>query len=355
MFQAWFSILNMSVKTYRPHSSAVDYFRRLFDFFPMTDPNRPYRVGFLVFPRFSMIALSSVMEPLREANWVSGKRLYDWVLITPNDPCVTSSNNTKLMIDNDLRAVRGCDMLIVCASFDLEHHATPRTLSALRKAARHGVVLGSIDTGSYLLARAGLLDGAAATIHWENATGFAEEFPEVSLTHEIFTIDGNRWTCSGGSSGIDMMLHLIRQQHGVELSVGVAECAILGGIRSGQAAQRLSTRERLNTTNSSLIAAIQVMEANLTSRLSVPEIATLTGVSQRRLERVFQQNLGITPTAHYLQLRLHRARLLLHQTSLQVGTIAASCGFTSQAQFSRAYCNQFAVPPSRDRITVPGG
>jgi len=316
----------------------------------MTDQNHPYRVGFLVLPKFSMIALSCVMEPLREANWVSGRQLYDWVLITPDGPRVTSSNHTNLMIDNDLNAIGGCDMLIVCASFDLEQHSTPRTLSALRKAARHGVVLGSIDTGSYLLARAGLLDGIAATIHWENATGFAEQFPQVSLTHEIFTIDRNRWTCSGGSSGIDMMLHLIRQQHGVELSVGVAECAILGGIRSGQTGQRLSTQERMNTTDPSLIAAIQVMEANLTTRLSVPEIATQVGLSQRQLERVFRQCLGTTPTMHYLHLRLHRAQLLLRQTSLQVGTIAASCGFSSQAQFSRAYRGRYSVVPSKDRM-----
>jgi transcriptional regulator GlxA family with amidase domain len=342
-------------ETYRPDNSGIDYFRHMFDLFVMRDQNRPYRVGFLILPKFSMIALSCVMEPLREANWVSGKQLYDWLLITPGGPRVTSSNHTNLMIDNGLSAIRDCDMLIVCASFDLEKHSTPHTLSALRKAARHGVVLGSIDTGSYLLARAGLLDGIAATIHWENATGFAEQFPRVSLTHEIFTIDRNRWTCSGGSSGIDMMLHLIRQQHGVELSVGVAECAILGGIRSGQAAQRLSTAERLNTTDPSLIAAIQVMEANLTTRLSVPEIASQTGFSQRQLERVFRQCLGTTPTAHYLHLRLQRAQLLLRQTSLQVGTIAASCGFTSQAQFSRCYHDRFCMAPSKHRKTGRSG
>lgn len=311
---------------------------------------KPYRVGFLVLPRFSMIALSCAMEPLREANWVSGNTLYEWVLITPDGPQVTSSNQTCLTISNDLNAIPDCDMLIVCASFDLEQHSTRQTLSALRKAARHGAVLGSIDTGSYLLARAGLLDGHRATIHWENATGFTERFPDVSLTGEIFTIDQNRWTCSGGSSGIDMMLHLIRQQHGAELSVGVAECAILAGIRPGQVAQRLPTQTRLNKSDPSLIAAIQVMEENLAARLSVPEIASQTGISQRQLERVFTDALGITPTAYYARLRLERARLLLRQSSLQVGTIARSCGFSSQAVFARAYRKYFSLPPSNDRV-----
>ena len=290
------------------------------------------------------------MEPLREANWVSGKPLYEWVLITPQGPQVTSSNETCLMIENDLSAIPQCDMLIVCASFDLDQHSTPDTLSALRKATRHGTVLGSIDTGSYLLARAGLLDGCRATIHWENATSFAELFPNISLTREIFTIDQNRWTCSGGSSGIDMMLHLIRQQHGLELSVGVAECAILGGIRSGHDEQRLSLQARLNKSDPSLIAAIQVMEANLTTRLSVPEIATLTGISQRQMERVFTKILGVNPAAYYLRLRLERARSLLRQTSLQIGTIARSCGFSSAAVFARTYRNHFELPPSQDRV-----
>jgi len=312
--------------------------------------SKPYCIGFLVLPRFSMIALSCAMEPLREANWVSGKSLYEWILITPDGPRITSSNETCLMIENDLSAIARCDMLIVCASFDLDQHSTPKTLSSLRKAARHGTVLGSIDTGSYLLARAGLLDGCRATIHWENATSFAELFPKVSLTGEIFTIDQNRWTCSGGSSGLVMMLHLIRQQHGNELSVGVAECAILGGIRSGHAEQRLSTQARLNKSDPSLIAAIQVMEANLATRLSVPDIAAQTGISQRQLERVFSNIVGTNPAAYYARLRLEHARRLLRQTSLQVGTIARSCGFSSQAVFARTYRQNFDVQPSKDRL-----
>lgn len=307
-------------------------------------------MGFLLLPRFSMIALSCAMEPLREANWVSGKSLYEWVLITPHGPQVTSSNETCLVVENDLSAISRCDMLIVCASFDLERHSTGKNLSILRKAARHGTVLGSIDTGSYLLARAGLLDGCRATIHWENAASFAELFPKVSLTREIFTIDQNRWTCSGGSSGIDMMLHLINQQHGVELSVGVAECAILGTIRSSHAKQRLSTQARLNKSDPTLIAAIQVMEANLAKRISVPNIAAQSGVSQRQLERVFSDVVGTNPAAYYLQLRLERARLLLRQTSLQIGTIAISCGFSSQAVFARTYRKYFDLQPSKDRL-----
>lgn len=309
----------------------------------------PYRVGFLVFPEFSMIALSCVMEPLREANWVSGETLYDWVLITPKGPQVLSSNQTCLTVENGLKDCGDVDMLIVCASFNLEQCATPEVLAALRKAARHGVVLGSIDTGSYILARAGLLEGCRATIHWENAVGFSAQFPNVTLTSDIYTIDQNRWTCSGGASGIDMMLDLIQQQHGFELSVGVAECAILGGIRTGQAQQRLPMRNRLGKSDPNLIAAIQVMEASFATRLSVPEIAAQTGISMRQLERIFRDQMGTTPSAHYTRLRLERARLLLKQTSLQVGTIAASCGFTSLAQFSRSFNTAFGKPPSKDR------
>jgi len=310
---------------------------------------RPYRVGFLIFPKFSMIALSCVMDPLREANWVAGKPLYDWLLITPDGPNVTSSNQTTLIAENGLDAIAGCDMLITCASFDLDKIATPEILAILRKSARHGTVLGSIDTGSHLLARAGILNGKRATIHWENAESFAAQFPDVTLTHEIFTIDGNLWTCSGGSSGIDMMLHLIRAQHGAELSVGVAECAVLGGIRDGQADQRLSTKTRTGHSDPALIAALQVMESNLATRLPITEIAAQTGVSQRALERVFKRHMAVTPTAHYTRLRLGRARKLQRQTSLKLATIADSCGFTSLAQFSRAYRGEFDCPPSHDR------
>ena len=312
-------------------------------------PQKPYRVGFLVVPKFSLIALSCVMEPLREANWVSGKTLYEWVLLTPHGPQVCSSNGTCLMVENDLAAAEDCDMVIVCASFDLEQHSTREILATLRKLVRHGAIVGSIDTGSYILARAGLLDGRRATIHWENATGFSEQFPKVNLTSDIFTIDDHCWTCSGGSSGIDMMLHLIRQQHGAEIATGVAECAILSGIRQSGAGQRLSLRDRLNKSDPSLIAAIGVMEAHNAERLTVPEIARASGVSQRQLERVFQIHMGVTPNAYYVGLRLNRARKLLRQTSLQVKTIAVFCGFSSQAQFARAYKKAFNVSPSQDR------
>lgn len=309
-------------------------------------------MGFLILPKFSLIALSCVMEPLREANWVSGKSLYEWVLLTPEGPRVHASNGTCLTIDNGLEAATGCDMLIVCASFDLERYSTPEVLSALRKLARHGTNLGSIDTGSYVLAKAKLLDDCQATIHWENATSFSEQFPRVKATSDIFTIDKDRWTCSGGSSGIDMMLHLIHLQHGPEICAGVAECAILSGVREAHTEQRPSLRDRLNKSDPSLIAAIQVMEANYAERLTVPEIAAQTGISQRQLERVFQNHLGVTPNAYYIRLRLERARSLLRQTSLQANTIAASCGFSSQAQFSRMYRALFGVPPSKDR-TAP--
>ena len=320
---------------------------------PISDEatKKAYRVGFLVLPQFSLIALSCVMDPLREANWVSGKALYDWVLLTPEGPLVHASNGTCLMTEAGLEAATDCNMLIVCASFNLERNSTPVVLSTLRKLARHGVVLGSIDTGSYVLARAGLLDDCHATIHWENAAGFSEQFPRVKLTSDIFTIDGNCWTCSGGASGIDMMLHLIHEQHGPAICAGVAECAILSGTRRGHTEQRMSLRNRLNKSDPSLIAAIQVMEANYAERLSVPDIAAQTGISQRQLGRVFQDHLGVTPIAYYAHLRLERARILLRQTSLQSNTIAASCGFTSQAQFSRMYKNAFGVQPSKDRTS----
>ncbi len=316
---------------------------------PGRTAKKSYRVGFLVMPQFSLIALSCVMDPLREANWVSGRALYEWVLLTPRGPSVRASNGTCLLAEAGLEAAAECNMLIVCASFDLELHATPKVLSMLRNLNRRGVVLGSIDTGSYILARAGLLDGRHATIHWENAASFSEQFPRVKLTSEIFTIDGNCWTCSGGASGIDMMLHLIHEQHGPEISTGVAECAILSSTRGGHVEQRLLHRNRLNKSDPSLIAAIQLMEANVADRLSVPDIASRIGISQRQLERVFQSHLGATPIAYYAHMRLERARALLRQTSLQANTIAVSCGFTSQAQFSRMYKIAFGVQPSKDR------
>ena len=166
-------------------------------------------------------------------------------------------------------------------------------------------------TGAHLLARAGLLNGHKCTIHWENLPGFVEEFPEIDVTADLFEVDRNRLTCSGGTAALDLMLHLIAARHGQELVSKISEQCLLDRIRQPHDHQRMPYRVRLGIHHPKLIGAIEMMEANVEEPLDQAMLARYVGLSRRQLERLFRKHLGARPAQYYLELRLERARHLL--------------------------------------------
>lgn len=309
----------------------------------------PQHVSYLLLPRFSLIGFSSLVDPLRWANTLAGKALYDWDNLSVDGQVVASSDRIVIQVDGSIHEKERCPMLVVCAGYDPQKHITPQLTGWLRKQASHGALLGAQDTGSYILAAAGLLDNYRATIHWENLNSFAEAFPRVKVVNDIFEIDRNRFSCSGGLSGLDMMLHLVQCQHGQDLAAAIAEQLIYSQRRSAEHPQRLSLPAQLGTTNLRLIAAIKIMRRNLENPLTIPALAAEVHISDRELERLFRKHLNITPGGYYRNLRLEQAKSLLQQTSRSVTNIAVACGFASSAHFSRSYFSKYRVAPSRDR------
>jgi transcriptional regulator GlxA family with amidase domain len=309
----------------------------------------PQEIGFLLLPKFSLMAFASAAEPLRQANTQSGRDLYRWTVISEDGRPVTASNGMALVADAAHADVKRCAVLVVCASYDPDLGTTKSVLSWLRTMAGQGTTLGGLDTGSYVLARAGLLDGYKATIHWENLAGLAERFPAIDVRPDIFRIDRNRFTCSGGTAALDMMLHLIRRQHGQALAALVADEFIYARIREPGDPQRMAVTHRLGRSHPKLAQAIEAMEANLEEPLPSTRIAAAAGLSGRQLERLFQRHLNTTPASHYRALRLERARALLRQTGLPVIEVALCCGFASAASFSRAYRARFDHSPTDER------
>lgn len=311
--------------------------------------NGVQRLGFLLLPKFSLMAFSSASEPLRTANVLAGKRLYDWQLISMDGKPVTASNGMQCVPDAALGEVDFLPMVIVCSSFDPEESESPTLFNWLRKLGRQGADIGAIDTGSHLLGAAGLLDGYQATIHWEHLDSFSEMFPRVDVMQDIYVVDRDRFTSAGSTVGMDMMLNMIRQQHGYELAAAVAEAHVYSNIREAGQHQRMALADRLSTVNAHVLHAVELMRENLEDPLQTGEIADQLGISQRELERLFKKWLHATPGAYYRKLRLERARALLKQTSMSVLEVAVSCGFTSSAHFSRAYSSCFGHAPSIDR------
>lgn len=309
----------------------------------------PHRIGFLLVPNFSMIAFSCAVETLRHANRISGQHLYQWQLYSADGGPVRASNGIDFSPEGDLEKAVTLRTMVVCAGIDAQRFQNKTVTSWLRRMARAGADIGALCTGSHLLARAGLLDGYRCTIHWENLAGFIEEFPELDVTNELFEIDRNRFTCSGGTAAIDLMLNMIGRQHGPGLAAAVADQFMHDRIRDQHDRQRMSLPARLGVRHPKLLAVIELMEKNLEEPLSRSELARSAGLSTRQLERLFRKYLGRSPARYYLELRLDRARLLLLQTNMSIIDVALACGFVSASHFSKCYRDYFGHTPRKER------
>lgn len=312
----------------------------------------PRRFTFLLLDRFTMLPFAAALDSLRLANKMAGVSLYDWRLIGPQGDFAACSNGAQIRLDGGLGddiAVTRDDVVIVCGGDDVTARATRPVLAWLRKQARTGAVLGAVCTGAHVLARAGLLDGRRATIHWENHDSFAEIFPDVQLHRQVFVDDGTRLTAGGGTSSIDMMLHVIGQAQGADLASQIADQMLHTGIRTGRDHQRLSIATRIGIRHPRLAAVVARIEANLENPISPSELAADAGMSTRQLERLFMRYLNRSPKRYYLEARLGRARQLLLNTDLPLIEIAIACGFSSSSHFSKCYRERYGTSPYRER------
>ncbi|SIT00949.1 GlxA family transcriptional regulator [Paracoccus saliphilus] len=316
--------------------------------------DKPRRFTFLLLDRFTLLPFSAAIEPLRLANRAAGKQLYQWRLVGPPGDAAICSNGTRVMLHEGLEGDVPTDrdeVVIVCGGTEVSHEATRPVLNWLRRKARGGASIGAVCTGAWVLAVAGLLDGRKATIHWEYHDGFAEAFPEVTLFRSVFVHDGNRLTAAGGTSSIDLMLHLIAEAHGDELAAELADQMLHTGIRTDQDRQRLSIPTRIGVRHPRLAAVIARMEANVEDPVSPARLATDAGMSTRQLERLFRRYLNRSPKRYYMETRLARARNLLMQTEMSIIEIALASGFSSPSHFSKCYRAQYGSTPYRERGT----
>ncbi|REC94855.1 GlxA family transcriptional regulator [Kushneria indalinina] len=309
----------------------------------------PQTIGFLLLDNFTLISLASVIEPLRMANQLAGRELYRWYTLTQDGAPVRASDGLQVTPDVSITVPLSLDWVVVCGGVAPQHSVTREHAHWLQAQSRQLRRIGAICTGSWALARAGLLDHYEASIHWECLASMQEAFPNVTLTTRLFSIDRDRFTASGGTAPMDMMLNLIAHDHGHELSAGISEMFICERVRNEQDHQRVPLKHVLGTTQPKLLEIVALMESNLEEPIELDTLARYVNVSRRQLERLFQRYLHCSPSRYYLKLRLVRARQLLKQTSLSIIEVASVCGFVSTPHFSKCYREYFGVPPRGER------
>jgi transcriptional regulator GlxA family with amidase domain len=316
---------------------------------------KPVRIAFFLVPRFSMMAFAAGIEPLRSANRLSGRQLFEWQLVSADGSPVEASNGIAVATFGSLAQLGKADMIIVCAGLEApEVERSSKLHHQLRRLARHGTLIGAISSGSFLLAEAGLLAGRRCTVHWEYLEAFRARYPDLEVTEDLFVIDRNVFTCSGGTAALDMMVHFVSQAAGSRLALGVAEQFIHPQVRTQEEQQRLDLHARYHIESPKLIHVISLMERTLDEPMELREMARRANISVRQVERLFREHLGSSPKSFYLDLRLAKARTLLRRTLGSLRTIALECGFGSPSHFCHAYKRRYGIPPTHERRSSTG-
>lgn len=307
------------------------------------------RFAIVLLEEFAISSYGPLLDVLRIANHVSKKELYHWITIAENEGPIESSARTKIQPDFGLIDLRRGDIALICGGLNVEKNTTKRILNWIRRQSRRGILFGGVDTGSYTVAKAGLLEGKNATIHWENQDSFREIFHKVNLNRSIFCIDNPSFTSAGGCTSIDMILKLIETDHGEEIASSVSDQLIYKCHADEDFAQRLSTSTDIGQRNPIVLNAIRIMEKNLEDPISIKILSKMLNISHRMLERKFQRFLNTSPYKFYLELRLRKAKNLLLQTDISVINVAFACGFVSPGHFSKSYKSKYGLSPFAER------
>lgn len=310
-----------------------------------------FDIAIVVTPRFNMAATVGFIDPFRAANYLEGRPLYRWKVASLSGGNVQASNGLALSTVALSEVTETPDLAVISSSWTPEAYYKSPLAAHFRRWARFGATLGALDTGAFLLANAGLLEGRRATTHYEHLDALAELYPDVEVSDALYVIDGDRISCCGGAASLDIALQILRATNGPALANAAARYVFQDRLRTPGDRQNPERAEPIGSTApSKLRAAVQIMERHLDEPVPIPAIAAELGLSQRQLERLFVSHTGISPVRYYGDMRLDHARALITQTEMPLWEVALACGFTSPEHFSRAYRTKFGIAPRDDRI-----
>ncbi len=316
---------------------------------PKANDQTVKKIGFLLVPDFSPVCLFNALDVLRTANRFLGQLYFGWRVYSIDGGAVVSASGVTIAPDSPVSMDEDLDILFVCAGFHPERQCDPRTLAWIRDLKRHSIGLGATSTGTYILAKAGIIGERRCTIHSENLASLREDFIDLNISDGLFEIDQGLYTCSGGTSAIDMFSHLVAIDHGGKIASSIANQLQHDRVRNSMDHQSNTKKLGLRIKSKKVAGAIDLMEQNLEQPLTPGEIADQIKITQRQLQRLFLNYTSRSPMGYYQHLRLNHSRQLLLQTSLTIIEIAVASGFVSHSHFTKCYRNTFGYPPSHER------
>ncbi|MBB6465864.1 transcriptional regulator GlxA family with amidase domain [Aminobacter lissarensis] len=307
----------------------------------------------LLLPGFSQLCLSSLIDPLRLANALSGQSLFHWCLMSLDGKSVESASGISVEVSgNSLRHQKAMALdphaaVLICAGEGVEQQRCPELRAFLRRAHRADLPLYALGTATWLLADAGLLGEARCTIHWGKMAALSETFYDLAIEDALFVRDGKIVTCAGDLAAFDLAVALVQERCGIELARSICQHVIADRWRDGASCQSVPAGLRYGNTGKKLLRIIKLMEKHIEDPLPLEEIAARVCLSRRQIERLFERHLSTTPRRHYTAIKLGKARQLIELTDMPVTDVAIACGFVSPSYFSKSFKDHFGTLPSQ--------
>jgi len=298
---------------------------------------KPLDVSILLCDAFSNMVLACLLEPLRVVRDQTGADIR-WHILTETDDVLASSSGLTISSHGPLEAAKDSELFIVVGG-DTFRQSNHKLYNRCRSHVLHASIVIAADTGAWMLARAGLLNGRKATLHWQLLDEFAEAFPDIRVDSERIVQDGRFWTCGSAAAALDLMLQFIQDRFGATAAFDAGAMFLHDNSRRHGASfpdQALS-----QVVSTKLRRVVTLMSETVETPASIPDLAAGVHISERSLRRLFWSELRTTPGRYYLHLRLSRARELLRYSGLEVNEIALRCGFANSTTLMRSLRKNF--------------
>jgi transcriptional regulator GlxA family with amidase domain len=316
-------------------------------------------VGILLWPRFPLLSLGGLCDALRHAadrSDQSRQLRCLWTTIGAHDTTVESSCGIAVPVQAAFPDVGQFDYIVVIGGL-LSHleKVDRRYWDYLGAAAQAGVPLVGICTGSFVLAHGGLMQDHVACVHSFHFDDYRNMFPELRVvTHADYLIDGDRITCAGGISVIELAARLVNLHCGPDRASKVIHQMTVSRQAGASFIERRRALGYLSVDDATVRHAALLMEENLEAPLNIAVIAKMIGTSVRQLERAFMAEMKVSPNEFYRGMRLRYARWMLLNTARKVTDIAYECGFADSAHFIRVFRQAYGVTPGKLRSSRTG-